>query len=433
MRRRAPSRGQREAPGPSASSAGGPGGGQPLAPASPDRTRLSRSVSRHRRTVATGAVPWAAVYRPGGPASRRSGISVRRFSMVAVLGAVLAVGVVPVAAPAATSCNGVPKRGCLLPFPNDYAQTKRDASTPTERRVALSQRSAHARERQGRRRSTRASGTATTASARASRSWCTSRSSRTQAQFARSGIVPVNDLAKYRSAAQPLLLLDERTGQRQIVWGELDAGDRAGRAAATSSSTRRRTSCPAAATWWSCATWPTARPRGLWRTTSRALRKALRRRRSRARASTSPGTSPWPATVAHRAAAEDPRRRLRAARRPQPRRRRDRRARRRPTRSPASRTSPPAQDPRIARRIAGTFTVPCYLDKHGLPARRPLPLLEPKARTRCPRRCRATSRRRRSSATSRGSRSPRPSRISLYGHGLLGSATRRSTRTTSRT
>ena len=48
---------------------------------------------------------------------------------------------------------------------------------------------------------------------------------KTQAQFRRSGIVPVNDLAKYRGRRQPLLLLDEKTGRRQIVWGELDAGD----------------------------------------------------------------------------------------------------------------------------------------------------------------------------------------------------------------
>ena len=33
-------------------------------------------------------------------------------------------------------------------------------------------------------------------------------------------------------------------------------------------------------------------------------------------------------------------------------------------------------DPRILRRISGTFTVPCYLNVHGLPARRALQLLE---------------------------------------------------------
>ena len=35
--------------------------------------------------------------------------------------------------------------------------------------------------------------------------------------------MPVNDLAKYTKPRQPLLLLDEATGKRQIVWGELDA------------------------------------------------------------------------------------------------------------------------------------------------------------------------------------------------------------------
>ena len=42
------------------------------------------------------------------------------------------------AAVAVPRCTGVPTRGCLLPFPNDFALTKRDASTPTGRRVAFS-------------------------------------------------------------------------------------------------------------------------------------------------------------------------------------------------------------------------------------------------------------------------------------------------------
>ena len=72
-------------------------------------------------------------------------------------------------------------------------------------------------------RSTRPSGTETTASARASRSSSTSRASRPRRSFGRSKIVPVNDLARYTKRRQPLLLLDEKTGRRQIVWGELDA------------------------------------------------------------------------------------------------------------------------------------------------------------------------------------------------------------------
>ena len=41
--------------------------------------------------------------------------------------------------------------------------------------------------------------------------------------FNKSKIVPSTDLARYRDKKQPLLLLDESTGTRSIVWGELDA------------------------------------------------------------------------------------------------------------------------------------------------------------------------------------------------------------------
>ena len=127
------------------------------------------------------------------------------------------------AAAEAARCNGVPKKGCLLPFPNDHAQTKRDAKTPTGRRVHF----------------VRSEMPANTAARKVDpREWNRNDGFspgqpitvhlpflRTQAQFRRSGIVPVNDLARYRGRKQPLLLLDERTGRRQIVWGELDAGD----------------------------------------------------------------------------------------------------------------------------------------------------------------------------------------------------------------
>ena len=87
------------------------------------------------------------------------------------------------------------------------------------------------------------------------------------------------------------------------------------------------------------------------------------RRGSRAASSTSPGTSPSaaPQRIA-RAAAGDPRRRLRRARRHEPRRphRPGRRARVRPRRLP--RRDDHAPDAAILR-VCGTFTVPCFLDQ----------------------------------------------------------------------
>ena len=123
----------------------------------------------------------------------------------------------------AARCNGVPNRACVFPFPNDYAQTKRDARTPTGRRVAFA-RSAMPANASGSkvnpREWNRNDGFSPGQPIMVHLSFLT-----TQAQFRRSGIVPVNDLARYRKRRQPLLLLDERTGRRQIVWGELDAAD----------------------------------------------------------------------------------------------------------------------------------------------------------------------------------------------------------------
>src|SRR4051812_42029213 len=58
----------------------------------------------------------------------------RRFTFVAVIAAA---GASLLALPAVSSaaCKGVPSRSCLLPFPNDYAQTKADKTTQTKRRV----------------------------------------------------------------------------------------------------------------------------------------------------------------------------------------------------------------------------------------------------------------------------------------------------------
>jgi hypothetical protein len=126
----------------------------------------------------------------------------------------------PTAAPAAT-CNGVPKRSCLLPFPNDFAQTKKDKTTPTGRRVNFASQALP---------KTKSGKALVPTEWNRNDGFSPGQSIivhvptlKTQADFGRSGIVPVNDLAQYTRKSQPLLLLDEKTGKRQIVWGELDA------------------------------------------------------------------------------------------------------------------------------------------------------------------------------------------------------------------
>ena len=74
--------------------------------------------------------------------------------------------------------------------------------------------------------------------------------------------------------------------------------------------------------------------------------------------------------VAVAASALDPRPRVRGARRPRPRRPAACRARRRSSRSTPSPTSPRRSSRNVARRVEGHVTVPCFLDR---PAARPVP------------------------------------------------------------
>ena len=85
-------------------------------------------------------------------------------------------------------------------------------------------------------------------------------------------------------------------------------------------------------------------------------------------------------------------------------------------------------DPRILRHISGTFTVPCYLNAPGLPARRDASTTRAGRRTRCPRSGPATRRPRSSSARSRSPRSRRPRGPRSTATGCS-AARRRSTRT----
>ena len=45
----------------------------------------------------------------------------------------------------------------------------------------------------------------------------------TQAAFEESGIVPVTDIARSRDERQPVVLIDARSGRRQLIWAEIDS------------------------------------------------------------------------------------------------------------------------------------------------------------------------------------------------------------------
>jgi hypothetical protein len=49
--------------------------------------------------------------------------------------------------------------------------------------------------------------------------------------FARTGAVSLADMSQAFAPRQPIVVIDERTGQRQLIWAELDAN--AGSAAST--------------------------------------------------------------------------------------------------------------------------------------------------------------------------------------------------------
>ena len=136
-----------------------------------------------------------------------------------VLGVVLLSGAAP--AGAAETCTDVPSRSCLLPFPNDAALTRADASSATGRRVALPA-AAMPANKAGKRivptEWNRNDGFSPGQPILARVPGLDS-----QKAFARSKIVPVTDLAQYARKDQPVLLLDAKTHKRQLIYAELDA------------------------------------------------------------------------------------------------------------------------------------------------------------------------------------------------------------------
>lgn len=320
-------------------------------------------------------------------------------------------------AAAARRCDGTPVRGCILPFPNDVGQTRPDASAQTGRRVAL----------------TRAELPANTKGVRIdpaeyNRSDGFSPgqpvivhvpSLTTQARFKASAIVPVTDMARYADGAQKLLLLDERTGRRQLVWGELDAN-------ATTAASRHllihpgKNLTPGRRYVVVLRGLKDEQPRRLARSWTKGVRSALRR----AKVASPTVYLAWDFTVASNRSITS---RLLAMRD-------DAFAQLGDTtladeqiqgRAPAfavtkTTTYTFAENPLIARKVQGTFDVPCYMLQPGCPTggRLHYPSAKPDATpTQLPgnvQKATFTCNVPRIALSS-------PSHLGLYGHGLLGS------------
>jgi hypothetical protein len=140
--------------------------------------------------------------------------------IVALAAATLALICAAPAQAAGRGCDPIGGGACLLPFPNDWF-TKKDPDTPTGLRLALRRAAMPANKdgvhidptdwnradgfSPGQQITVRIPGLDT------------------QRAFDRSRIVPITDLARYKDGNQPVVLIDARTGKRQIIWAELDS------------------------------------------------------------------------------------------------------------------------------------------------------------------------------------------------------------------
>jgi hypothetical protein len=129
-------------------------------------------------------------------------------------------GRVAVVAPPAGDCQPFAKRPCLLPFPNDLF-TKRDPSTPTGRRVHLPQ-GAMPTNTQG----------SQVKVAEYDRNDGFSPGSAIVVRvpgldnpraFEKTNPVSLTDMSKALRPGAPIVVIDARTGKRQLIWAELDS------------------------------------------------------------------------------------------------------------------------------------------------------------------------------------------------------------------
>jgi hypothetical protein len=242
-----------------------------------------------------------------------------------------------------------------------------------------------------------------------------------QAAFAKSKIVPNTDLARYKDARQPLLLLDEKTGTRAIVWGELDAN-------ATTNAARNliihpgKNLVPGRTYVVVLRGLSDKQPKRLWKTTSKGVRSALKR----AKVPRKSVYLAWDFTVASDksltarllAMRDDAFKQLGDTNLA------DGAVQGTPPKYTITEVKDftPDENAKLLRRVSGTFEVPCYLDAAGCPpgarlhysssAKDALPTQMPGNVQVAKFQCNIP----RAAATA-------PSRIAVYGHGLLGDRT----------
>jgi hypothetical protein len=155
--------------------------------------------------------------------ARNSTAAVCLCSAVALVGAALASASPSVDLSAANRCDFIGQQSgsdCLLPFPDDY-YTVPDPSSITGRRVNLKTGAMP----------TNSSGDQITA-APYDRSNGFSPGQTivvrvpgltSKAALARTGAVPINHIARYREAKQPIVVIDAETGKRWPIWAEIDS------------------------------------------------------------------------------------------------------------------------------------------------------------------------------------------------------------------
>ncbi len=143
----------------------------------------------------------------------------KALPLVAALAALAGAAPAPIQA-AAPGCDPIDPAQCLLPWPNDHF-TVRDPDTPTGRRVQLDPGVMP----------TNASGVVIEPSDY-NRADGFSPGALivtkvpgldTPEAFARTGAVPITDVGRSYDPGQPVVLINARTGRRQLIWSELDS------------------------------------------------------------------------------------------------------------------------------------------------------------------------------------------------------------------
>ncbi|MGI8571183.1 MAG: hypothetical protein ACR2L9_00890 [Solirubrobacteraceae bacterium] len=163
------------------------------------------------------------------PEEERNGAPVLKRIVVGLVTIGVMVGLVAVAAgapralqprPVAADCQPFEAVPCLLPFPNDLF-TRRDRHTPTGLRVHLPE-GAMPVNKSGQRIAVadydRADGFSPGSDVIVHVPGLDN-----AAAFAKTRPVGITDMSRTFGANQPIVIIDERTGARQLIWAELDA------------------------------------------------------------------------------------------------------------------------------------------------------------------------------------------------------------------